>query len=189
MKSIYLLIVLLFICCDENKIENNLESIYDFNNNQITGKDNPVNISISDKNKIIYNVKCDSLVNVKEKIYLYDNVDIEIFNNNIKSTQLFSDNAVIKGQIEKNGRNTNYNFSKADMIAEGNVVINSIDKDDQLFTNKIMLFNNNRCNILIDTSQMVTYINNNDTMRGYGFESDCEMNNWKILKPMGTIYN
>ena len=189
MKSIYLLIVLLFICCDENKIENNLESIYDFNNNQITGKDNPVNISISDKNKIIYNVKCDSLVNVKEKIYLYYNVDIEIFNNNIKSTQLFSDNAVIKGQIEKNGRNTNYNFSKADMIAEGNVVINSIDKDDQLFPNKIMLFNNNRCNILIDTSQMVTYINNNDTMRGYGFESDCEMNNWKILKPMGTIYN
>ena len=189
MKLIYLFIVLIFMCCNENKSENNLESIYDFNNNQITGKDNSVNISISDKDKIIYNIKCDSLVNTKEKIYLYDNVDIEIFNNNIKSTQLFSNNAIIKGQIEKNGRNTNYNFSKADMVAEGNVVIKSIERNDQLFTNKIMLFNNNRCNILIDTSQMVTYINHNDTMRGYGFESDCEMNNWKILKPMVTIYN
>ena len=74
MKMIYPFIVLLFVCCNEDKSENNLESIYDFNNNQITGKDTSVNISISDKNKIIYNIKCDSLVNTKEKIYLYDNV-------------------------------------------------------------------------------------------------------------------
>ena len=51
-----------------------------------------------------------------------------------------------------------------------------------------MLYNNNRCNILIDSTDSVIFINNNDTMRGFGFESDCDMKNWEILKPTGVIY-
>ena len=74
------------------------------------------------------------------------------------------------------------------MIAEGDVKIKSFTNNHELFTNKIMLYNNNRCNILIDSTDSVIFINNNDTMKGFGFESDCDMKNWKILKPTGVIY-
>ena len=184
---IYLLLVL-FSCEEKNVIESG-KSIYDYNSNEITGGNSPVMINISEKDEVVYKVKCDSLISFKENILLYDNVDIEIFSENIKSTNLLSDKAEIKGSAENSGRKTHYNFSNADMIAEGNVTITSYERNDRLLTNKIMLYNNNRCNILIDTAESVTFIMDTDTMRGFGFESDCEMKNWKILKPAGVIYN
>tara|TARA_B110000438_G_C15559840_1_gene540670 strand:- start:28 stop:597 length:570 start_codon:yes stop_codon:yes gene_type:complete len=174
----------LLSCEEENK---NYKSIYDYNSSQITGKETSVKITISKKQETVYKVECDSLVNFEENILLFDHVDIEIFNNNVKSTNLFSDKAIITGQVENSGKKTNYNFSKSNMIAEGNVVIKSFERDDQLFTNKIMLYNNNRCNILIDTTESVTLVSNKDTIRGFGFESDCELKNWEILKPVGVI--
>ena len=184
----YISACFLFISCEEVNENKNYKSIYDFNSNQITGKDKPVRISIMEKEKTVYKIKCDSLITFEENILLFDNVDIEIFNNNIKSTNLFSDKATIIGRIENAGKKISYNFSKGDMIAEGDVKINSIANNHNLFTNKIMLYNNNRCNILIDSTDSVIFINNNDTMRGLGFESDCDMRNWEILKPTGIIY-
>ena len=178
----------LFISCEEVNENKNYKSIYDFNSNQITGKDKPVRISIMEKGETVYKIKCDSLITFEENILLFDNIDIEIFSNNIKSTNLFSDKATIIGRVENAGKKTSYNFSKGDMIAEGNVKINSFANNHKLFTNKIMLYNNNRCNILIDSTDSVIFINNNDTMRGFGFESDCDMKNWEILKPTGVIY-
>ena len=185
----YTFLLFILYSCEENILNKSSKSIYDYNANEITGRNSPVRISISEKGKIIYKVKCDSLINFKENILLYDNVDIEIFSNNIKSTNLLSDKAEIIGRAENSGRKVSYNFSNADMIAEGNVIINSFERNDKLFTNKIMLYNNNRCNILIDTSESVIFVMETDTMRGFGFESDCEMKNWKILKPAGVIYN
>ena len=185
---IYISVCFLFISCEEVNENKNYKSIYDFNSNQITGKDKPVRISIMEKEKTVYKIKCDSLITFEENILLFDNVDIEIFSNNIKSTNLFSDKATIIGRIENAGKKISYNFSKGDMIAEGDVKINSIANNHNLFTNKIMLYNNNRCNILIDSTDSVIFINNNDTMRGLGFESDCDMRNWEILKPTGIIY-
>mgnify|MGYP001257044767 FL=1 len=184
----YISACFLFISCEEISDNKNYESIYDFNSNQITGKDKPVRISIMEKEKTVYKIKCDSLITFEENILLFDNVDIEIFSNNIKSTNLFSDKATIIGRIENAGKKISYNFSKGDMIAEGDVKINSFANNHKLFTNKIMLYNNNRCNILIDSTDSVIFINNNDTMRGFGFESDCDMKNWEILKPTGVIY-
>ena len=184
----YISACFLFISCEEVNENKNYKSIYDFNSNQITGKDKPVRISIMEKEKTVYKIKCDSLITFEENILLFDNVDIEIFSNNIKSTNLFSDKATIIGRIENAGKKISYNFSKGDMIAEGDVKINSFANNHKLFTNKIMLYNNNRCNILIDSTDSVIFINNNDTMRGFGFESDCDMKNWEILKPTGVIY-
>ena len=184
----YISACFLFISCEEVNENKNYKSIYDFNSNQITGKDKPVRISIMNKGETVYKIKCDSLITFEENILLFDNVDIEIFSNNIKSTNLFSDKATIIGRIENAGKKVSYNFSKGDMIAEGDVKINSIANNHNLFTNKIMLYNNNRCNILIDSTDSVIFINNNDTMRGFGFESDCDMKNWEILKPTGVIY-
>ena len=184
----YISACFLFISCEEVNENKNYKSIYDFNSNQITGKDKPVRISIMEKEKTVYKIKCDSLITFEENILLFDNVDIEIFSNNIKSTNLFSDKATIIGRIENEGKKISYNFSKGDMLAEGNVRINSFANNHKLFTNKIMLYNNNRCNILIDSTDSVIFVNNNDTMRGFGFESDCNMRNWEILKPAGVIY-
>ena len=185
---IYISLSFLFISCEEINQNKNYKSIYDFNSNQITGNNEPVRISITEKGETVYKIKCDSLITFEENILLFDNVDIEIFSNNIKSTNLFSDKATIIGRIENTGKKTSYNFSKGDMIAEGDVKINSFTNNHKLFTNKIMLYNNNRCNILIDSTDSVIFINNNDTMRGFGFESDCDMKNWEILKPTGVIY-
>ena len=184
----YISACFLFISCEEVNENKNYKSIYDFNSNQITGKNKPVRISIMEKEKTVYKIKCDSLITFEENILLFDNVDIEIFSNNIKSTNLFSDKATIIGRIENAGKKISYNFSKGNMIAEGDVKINSFANNHKLFTNKIMLYNNNRCNILIDSTDSVIFINNNDTMRGFGFESDCDMKNWEILKPTGVIY-
>ena len=185
---IYISLSFLFISCEEINQNKNYKSIYDFNSNQITGNNEPVRISITEKGETVYKIKCDSLITFKENILLFDNVDIEIFSNNLKSTNLFSNKATIIGRVENLGKKASYNFSKGDMIAEGDVKIKSFTNNHKLFTNKIMLYNNNRCNILIDSTDSVIFINNNDTMRGFGFESDCDMKNWEILKPTGVIY-
>ena len=185
---IYISLSFLFISCEEISQNKNYKSIYDFNSNQITGNNEPVRISITEKEETVYKIKCDSLITFEENILLFDNVDIEIFSNNLKSTNLFSNKATIIGRVENPGKKASYNFSKGDMIAEGDVKINSFTNNHKLFTNKIMLYNNNRCNILIDSTDSVIFINNNDTMRGFGFESDCDMKNWEILKPTGVIY-
>ena len=185
---IYISLSFLFISCEEISQNKNYKSIYDFNYNQITGNDEPVRISITEKGETVYKIKCDSLITFEENILLFDNVDIGIFSNNLKSTNLFSNKATIIGRVENAGKKTSYNFSKGNMIAEGDVKINSFANNHKLFTNKIMLYNNNRCNILIDSTDSVIFINNNDTMRGFGFESDCDMKNWEILKPTGVIY-
>ena len=75
---IYISLSFLFISCEEINQNKNYKSIYDFNSNQITGNNEPVRISITEKGETVYKIKCDSLITFEENILLFDNVDIEI---------------------------------------------------------------------------------------------------------------
>ena len=76
-------------------------------------------------------------------------------------------------------------YSKSDsMSANGNVKIVSSVSGYELFTEKIMLFNETK---LVRSQEEVLFINNSDSLKGVGFWSDFDMINWKIEKPIGSI--
>ena len=56
--------------------------------------------------------------------------------------------------------------------------------DTELFTEKIMLYNKTRS---VVSKEEVLFINNKDSLKGIGFWSDFDMENWKIEKPIGAI--
>jgi len=184
--ALSLISFLTFSCNESDELSS--DSIYNFVDNQILG--DPIITEISEGEKLSYIIECDSLVNLKENILLFNNVNIQIFNDmNEHITDLFSDKATIIGRSQGNENNQIYNFNKGDMIAEGNVEIISILNDYRLKTNRIKVYNSNKCNILIDEDEQIELIRENDTLNGFGFKSDCEMKVWHINKPSGTIRN
>ena len=70
------------------------------------------------------------------------------------------------------------------MSAYGNVKIVSIINGYELYTDRIMLFNDTK---LVRSKEEVLFINEGDSLRGIGFWSDFDMENWTIEKPIGSI--
>ena len=104
-------------------------------------------------------------------ILLFGGVGIEVYNEGRKTNDIFSNKAIV--------------YSKSDsMSAYGNVKVVSSISGYELYTNKIMLFNNTQ---LVRSKEEVLFINESDSLRGVGFWSDFDMINWKIEKPIGSI--
>ena len=156
--------------CKKNQSENNnKQSIYDYSSEQILG--NPIRINISEAEKLIYKIESDTLIDSLGNILLFGGVGIEVYNDNAKTNDIFSDQAIV--------------YSESDsMSAYGNVKIVSSLNGYELYTDKIMLFNNTK---LVRSREEVLFINNSDSLRGVGFWSDFDMVNWKIEKPIGSI--
>ena len=172
LRILLFLVCILILSCNESD-QLSSESIYNFADNQILG--NPIIAEISEGEKLSYIIECDSLVNLKENILLFNNVNIQIFNDmNEHITDLFSDKATIIGRSQGVERNQTYNFNKGDMIAEGNVEIISILNDYRLKTDRIKVYNSSKCNILIDEDEQIELIRENDILKGFGFKSNCE---------------
>ena len=70
------------------------------------------------------------------------------------------------------------------MSASGNVKVVSTANGYELYTKKIILFNDTR---LVRSKNEVLFIHEGDSMRGIGFWSDFDMENWTIEKPIGSI--
>ena len=156
--------------CKKNQSENNnKQSIYDYSSEQILG--DPIRINISEAEKLIYKIESDTLIDSLGNILLFGGVGIEVYNDNAKTNDIFSDQAIV--------------YSESDsMSAYGNVKIVSSLNGYELYTDKIMLFNNTK---LVRSREEVLFINNSDSLRGVGFWSDFDMVNWKIDKPIGSI--
>ena len=168
----FLLILLCFTIysCQGNPSNNdNKKSIYDYTNDQILG--DPIRINISESEELIYKIEADTLIDSLGNILLFGGVGIEVYNENDKTNDIFSEKAIV--------------YSKSDsMSAYGNVKIISSISGYELYTNKIMLFNKTK---LVRSKEEVLFINDSDSLRGIGFWSDFDMVNWKIDKPIGTI--
>jgi len=168
------IIVLSFFCflvtsCGNNKAKDKIESIYDYNNDEILG--DPIRITISEAEKVIYKIESDTLIDSLGNILLFGGVGIEVYSDGEKTNDIFSNKAIV--------------YSKSDsMSADGDVKIVSSLSGYELFTDKIMLFNKTK---LVRSREEVLFINDSDSLRGIGFWSDFDMINWKIEKPIGSI--
>jgi len=103
-------------------------------------------------------------------ISMDENVEIDFFNNEERHlSHLKSKTAIVY-------ESTN------DLIAKGDVVVVS-DSGVTLYTQELK-WNHERERILSDG--FITFITEQDTLNGVGFESDSDLKNWIIRKPTGV---
>jgi LPS export ABC transporter protein LptC len=132
-----------------------------------------VDITISHSGKLRANIKSDYLEQYAEKstISLENNVKIDFYNNEEELiSNLFADKASINERV---------NF----LQATDNVIVQS-DSGVTLFTDTLT-WDNEQEIIFTEDSVMIT-TTSNDTLYGIGFQSDVNMEQWKILKPRGV---
>ena len=170
MIFLYISIVLFFSCSKNESDANKSVSIYDYKTDQILGK--PIRINISDKKDIIYKIESDTLIDSTGNILLFGGVKVQVYNNdNIETNNIFSNRAIV--------------YSKSDsMSAYGNVKVVSKINGYELYTDRIILFNDTK---LVRSKGEVLFINDDDSLKGIGFWSDFDMENWTIEKPIGSI--
>ena len=161
----------LFHSCTVDEAQKEGPSIYDYNE-EITGE--PIAISIYESENIIYEINSDRLIDSLGSIILTGGVAIQVFNDKgLKTNDIFSEKAIVHSNTDS-------------MSAYGNVEILSAATGDQLFTEKIIMFNTTQSVLSRDE---VLFINDGDSLTGYGFWSDFDMNNWRIDKPKGFMKN
>tara|TARA_X000001036_G_scaffold431834_2_gene466785 strand:+ start:502 stop:1044 length:543 start_codon:yes stop_codon:yes gene_type:complete len=164
-----LLMVIFFLSCNLDKEIPSSDSIYNYSE-EILG--DPISIIISESEKIIYEIKSDKLLDSLGNIILIGGVAIEVFDDvGIKINDIYSNRAIVYSETDS-------------MSAFGNVKIISSARGDQLFTDKIILYNTTQS---VVSNEEVLFINDGDSLRGVGFWSDFEMENWKIERPIGSI--
>ena len=110
--------------------------------------------------------------NDNEFIMLDQNVDADFFN----EEEVFTTN--LKSLVAEIDEEEDF------LVAIGNVVVVT-DSGVTLFTDTLSWDNQKE---KVFTSDSVIFITENkDTLYGIGFESDIELNNWKILQPTGVF--
>ena len=108
------------------------------------------------------------------KKFLDENVDADFFN----EEEVYTTN--LKSKVAEIEEDRDY------LIAIGDVVVVS-DSGVTLFTDTLSWDNVKE---RVFTDDRVTFITEQqDTLYGIGFESDVELNNWKILKPTGIFHD
>ncbi len=109
----------------------------------------------------------------RQYILLDQNVDADFFN----AEEIYTTN--LKSKIAEIEEDRDY------MIAIGDVVVVS-DSGVTLFTDTLS-WDNVREKVFTD-DRVIFITEEKDTLYGIGFESDVELNNWKILKPTGVFH-
>jgi len=109
----------------------------------------------------------------KQKIFLNDGVNADFFDENERHT------SKLISRIAEVDEKSNF------MVAIGDVSIIS-DSGITLFTDTIS-WNNSIEKVYTESAVMIT-TEKNDTLYGIGFESDVELNHWKIIKPTGVMH-
>ena len=169
MNKLSLLLIIVFFSCNVDENISNMDSVYDYNEEMLG---DPINIIISESEKVIYEIKSDKLLDSLGNVILLGGVVIEVFNDGgNKTNDIYSNRAIIYSETDS-------------MSAFGNVKIISAMTGDQLFTEKIILYNTTQS---VVSKDKILFINGGDSLRGIGFWSDFDMENWKIEKPIGSI--
>ena len=159
--------VLLLFC--RSKVENNsrTDSI-ELTENEIW---NPVIILSREEDKIV-EAKSEKLYkNTNADALLVDNVEVDFFNEEGRHISiLFSDSASI------NEQNNN-------LRANGNVYVVS-DSGFTLTTNEILW--DNRYKMIVAEDSVMFTTTEGDTLFGVGFESDMDLEQWRIFRIFGV---
>ena len=169
MKICILFSALLLVCsCSEEKIDD-LPSSDGLPDQESWG----VTIIMTHEGLMRAKVKSGHLkkYNEKEHIILDENVVVDFFNLQEEHTStLFSDKSEI-------------NEKSNDMLAIGNVIAKS-DSGITLFTDRLQWVAEDE-RLFTKDSIMITTLEE-DTLYGKGFESNADLENWRILNPSGV---
>ncbi|MBC8257324.1 MAG: LPS export ABC transporter periplasmic protein LptC [Candidatus Marinimicrobia bacterium] len=168
MKNIIsIILVLLFIACTGKAEFNENGASEELMENEIW---NPIIILSREENKIV-TAKSDKLYKrSNEMALLVGNVKADFFREDgAHMSILYSDSARINEQSNN-------------LHANGNVFVVS-DSGYTLTTSEILWDNRYRMIIAEDSVMFTT--TNGDTLYGVGFESDMDLEQWKISKPFG----
>ena len=172
MKSIIIVICfILFPLCFScrSRIERNDDSTQELNENEIW---NPIIFLSREETKLVRAESEKLYKNTSEMALLVGNVKVDFYNDEGDHISiLYSDSARI------DERNNN-------LHANGNVYVVS-DSGYTLTTNKI-LWDNRYEMIVADDSVMFTHPEG-DTLYGVGFESDIDLERFKIFRPFGIL--
>ena len=111
--------------------------------------------------------------NERQYILLNEKVDADFFNDE----EVYTTN--LKSQIAEIDEHEDF------LIAIGEVIVLS-DSGVTLFTDTLS-WDNLREKVFTD-DKVIFITEDQDTLYGIGFESDVELDNWKILKPTGVFH-
>ena len=164
----WMILITLFISCSSRGESDNSNTTEELNENEIW---NPLIILSREETKIV-TAKAEKLYkNSDEMSLLVGNVKVDFFGEEGEHISiLYSDSA----QINEQSNN---------LHANGNVFVVS-DSGYTLTTNKILWDNRYKMIIAEDSVMFTTTVG--DTMYGVGFESDMDLDQWRIFRIFGV---
>ena len=163
---IYIALIFLLFCSSENNVDNSDVSKEKFEN-EIW---NPFIVLTREEKTIVTAESKKLFKKTNEMALLVGNVEANFFNEfGDHISVLFSDSA----KINENNNN---------LYANGNVSVIS-DSGYTLVTNHIVW--DNRYKMIIAEDSVMFTTTDGDTLYGVGFESDMDLDHWRISKPFG----
>ena len=135
-----------------------------------------VEITLTKKGNITATINSEILKknNQSLQLELYDNVNVNLFDDNFEHKSLIKSQSAIVNEKENR------------MKAYGNVVV--ISNDKKILMTDSLSWDNNSDKIYTNANlEFIT--SKTDTLYGTGFESNIDLTDWNILKPRGSINN
>ncbi len=167
-RKLKIIFIFFFISCSKNEIINNLEK--DIHDQLSTN----VEIALTKKGNITAKIKSEILKKNNESLQLelYDNVNVNLFDENFQKKSLIKSQSAIVNEKENR------------IKAYGSVVV--ISNDGKLLMTDSLTWDNNSDKIYTDANlEFVT--SDTDTLYGTGFTSNIDLTDWNILQPRGII--
>lgn len=135
-----------------------------------------IEITLTKKGNITATINSEILKknNQSLQLELYDNVNVNLFDENFEHKSLIKSQSAIVNEKENR------------MKAYGNVIVTS--NDGKILMTDSLSWDNNSDKIY--TNSNLEFITSyTDTLYGTGFESNIDLTDWNILKPRGSINN
>ena len=135
-----------------------------------------VEITLTKKGNITATINSEILKknNQSLQLELYDNVNVNLFDENFEHKSLIKSQSAIVNEKENR------------MKAYGNVIVTS--NDGKILMTDSLSWDNNSDKIYTN-SNLEFITSDTDTLYGTGFESNIDLTDWNILKPRGSINN
>jgi LPS export ABC transporter protein LptC len=135
-----------------------------------------VEITLTKKGNITATINSEILKknNQSLQLELYNNVNVNLFDENFEHKSLIKSQSAIVNEKENR------------MKAYGNVIVTS--NDGKILMTDSLSWDNNSDKIYTN-SNLEFITSDTDTLYGTGFESNIDLTDWNILKPRGSINN
>ena len=170
LKKLTIFSILFLTSCSKN---NTVDEISKDVHDQLSTS---VEITLTKKGNITATINSEILKknNQSLQLELYDNVNVNLFDDNFEHKSLIKSQSAIVNEKENR------------MKAYGNVVV--ISNDKKILMTDSLSWDNNSDKIY--TNANLKFITSEtDTLYGTGFESNIDLTDWNILKPRGSINN